>query len=189
MVIEDGHPILWQGDIKEAQRSCWETFIRLEIAMPNLIGSYLGLAFDDNDEESQRQLAQVNTLHINSPILLDVHRFPRLPPCNMSFEALRDQIVEAEKRLDDLRSQLHQAEHSAQRSNANGTLPPTSNLAVPGPSDTSTSHVSNHELPLDLDEYKRYGRQMIVPCIGLEGLATRWLRTRANAHIECRQAN
>lgn len=108
----------------------------------------------------------------------------------MSIEALRDEISEAEERLDDLHSQLHQAERFAGSSNADhDTLPPKSNPAVPTASDTSTSHRPNSNRPLDLDEYKRYGRQMIVPCIGLEGQATRWLRTRASAHIECGQAN
>jgi adenylyltransferase/sulfurtransferase len=92
----------------------------------------------------------------------------------MSVEALRKQIVEAEKHLDDLRSQLHQAE---QPTNPNhDTFPPQLNSAVPAVSDTSISLPPNPDRPLELEEYKRYGRQMIVPCIGLEGQATRWLR-------------
>jgi len=35
MGSEDGDPTLWQGDMIKAQRSWWETYIRLEIAMPD----------------------------------------------------------------------------------------------------------------------------------------------------------
>lgn len=92
----------------------------------------------------------------------------------MSVEALRKQIVEAEKHLDDLRSQLQEAEQLTNVTH--DTIPPQSNPAVPAASDTSTSLLPNPDRPLDLDEYKRYGRQMIVPSIGLEGQATCWLR-------------
>lgn len=42
----------------------------------------------------------------------------------------------------------------------------TSELSI---SEQTSNNFEKEELPLSLDEYKRYGRQMIMPEIGLEG--------------------
>lgn len=94
----------------------------------------------------------------------------------MRVEALHKQIDEAEKHLKDLRSQLHEAEQSPRGSDVtHAKFPPQTDSAVHTDSNASNSQVSNTDRPLDLEEYKRYGRQMIVPCFGLEGQAVRWL--------------
>ncbi|RDW68568.1 adenylyltransferase and sulfurtransferase uba4 [Coleophoma crateriformis] len=70
----------------------------------------------------------------------------------MSADALRKQIAATEEQLKSLRAQLHDAE--------------TRNTA-----DEITSHdqLPESQWPLSQDEYKRYGRQMIVPNVGIQG--------------------
>ncbi len=157
---EDMDPTLWQGDMVEVRRLCWETFQRLVWT----VSDFKGL-LNPREARPQRRSSWVNIPSTSSSTL---HRL------DMSVEALRKQIVEAEKHLDDLRSQLQEAEQLTNVTH--DTIPPQSNPAVPAASDTSTSLLPNPDRPLDLDEYKRYGRQMIVPSIGLEGQATCWLR-------------
>ncbi|KAL8826020.1 MAG: hypothetical protein Q9191_004057 [Dirinaria sp. TL-2023a] len=83
----------------------------------------------------------------------------------MSIQALSDQILETEKHLADLRHQLEQAQASNNRN-----LPPiTHNNGSASAPDAMLSDITTKRLPLDLEEYKRYGRQMIVPSFGLEG--------------------
>lgn len=70
-----------------------------------------------------------------------------------SAEALRKQIAATEEQLNILKAQLHELDARNTR-------------------DESTSHDQPLESkwPLSQDEYKRYGRQMIVPNIGIQGI-------------------
>lgn len=82
----------------------------------------------------------------------------------MEVQALRDQITDLEKRLSDLQKRLRDAEQSVISDGDARVAQP--NLApVPLPDNESTTAPR----PLELEEYKRYGRQMIVPSIGIEG--------------------
>jgi adenylyltransferase/sulfurtransferase len=70
---------------------------------------------------------------------------------------LRRQIARAEEELNELRAQLTHAEKEE------ATAPPDV---------TPLSLASQKEIskwPLSSEEYKRYGRQMIVPNIGIKG--------------------
>lgn len=71
---------------------------------------------------------------------------------NASAEALRKQISETENSLRELKEQLAQIEA---REN------------VPRVEDLQTN---DQKWPLSAEEYKRYGRQMIVPSIGIQGI-------------------
>lgn len=79
---------------------------------------------------------------------------------NASAQALRNQILATETELHKLRQELAQVEVSA---------------ACPGLQDLSLSDgpgalQNGNQWPLSEEEYKRYGRQMIVPSIGMQGL-------------------
>lgn len=83
-----------------------------------------------------------------------------------SADALRQKIAETEKQLAELKSQL-------------ASIPAASE--VDGIVDaTENSHA--RKWPLSQEEYTRYGRQMIVPSIGIEGEKLFWwCATIANA--------
>ena len=120
---------------------------------------------------SERSLFRTRILHQLSSchyFILEIHWL------DMSIQALRRQVAEAESQLADLRRQLHQAEQSVKDFCANDdTLPtPERSFFPASPSSPPISH-PNHGRPLDLEEYKRYGRQMIVPSLGLEGQTLR----------------
>lgn len=66
---------------------------------------------------------------------------------NIRAQALREQIAVTEKELQNLKDQLASIE--AQPKKDDGT--------------------KNSKWPLSAEEYLRYGRQMIVPSIGMEG--------------------
>lgn len=85
----------------------------------------------------------------------------------MNIADLRLQIAKAEDHLAHLRRQLQEAElRESFGQNGVPSGPPISSLpSPPGPRTSSTED----DRPLDLEEYKRYGRQMIVSSIGLEG--------------------
>ena len=70
-------------------------------------------------------------------------------------DALRRQIAQLETRLGDLKRRLSAAE----------------NAGISEPSQGSKSW----KWPLEAEEYRRYGRQMIMPEVGLQGSS--WLRT------------
>jgi len=69
---------------------------------------------------------------------------------NTSAEALRAQIAATEAQLQSLKDQLAKIEEKEVQ---NGVDP-----------------VTHSQWPLSQEEYKRYGRQMIVPNIGIQGL-------------------
>jgi adenylyltransferase/sulfurtransferase len=72
---------------------------------------------------------------------------------NTSAEALRAQIAATESQLQTLKSQLAEIEEK-ENAETNGTDP-----------------VTQSKWPLSQEEYKRYGRQMIVPGVGIQGLS------------------
>ena len=80
-----------------------------------------------------------------------------------SIESIRTRIFSLESELLDLRHQLATAEDLAHE-NA---------LPVPGESlqcnDQEKPATADWKWPLAADEYSRYGRQMILPEIGLQG--------------------
>lgn len=89
---------------------------------------------------------------------------------NSAVGTLRFEIDTLEAQLAHLRTKLAEAESSV-----------TSKL-VPNPSEAVTCHADtapdtptaskktgDWEWPLDAEDYKRYGRQMIMPEIGVEG--------------------
>lgn len=67
----------------------------------------------------------------------------------MSAGTLRKQIAETEAQLNKLREQLSQVEALAKDKHENPVT---------------------QKWPLSQEEYKRYGRQMIIPSIGLKGI-------------------
>lgn len=107
---------------------------------------------------------------------------------NSVVGSLRQQIASCEARLVDLRRQLAEAEHLQEQNEAQDRLRHTTNID-PLTHDMSygihddfrsevfaaLSQVEDHQQsaprrwPLDLAEYKRYGRQLIMPEIGLQG--------------------
>lgn len=90
-----------------------------------------------------------------------------MPYPQTAVETLRSQIIRVENQLADLKVKLVEAETSA---------PAISHLGGPSRSDLRGKEDAISKLdnrggwPLDTDEYKRYGRQLIMPEIGLKGL-------------------
>ena len=88
-----------------------------------------------------------------------------------TIERLRSQISSLESVLSDLREQLVEAESQA-RPQSNGTSVKRKREGLEALSqDTPDSppEGASSTWPLPLDNYKRYGRQMILPQVGLEG--------------------
>ncbi|KAI9808332.1 MAG: hypothetical protein M1825_004789 [Sarcosagium campestre] len=85
------------------------------------------------------------------------------------IENLRSEINTQETRLAGLRTQLANAECEIRNrsvATVNRVTHASNGLCeIPGPLDVQTAPLR----PLELDEFKRYGRQMIVPEIGLSG--------------------
>lgn len=78
---------------------------------------------------------------------------------NASAEALRKQISETEAQLQILKDQLAQVEADVPADLVNG-------LSFSEEPDNVTRE---QKWPLSAEEYKRYGRQMIVPSVGIQG--------------------
>lgn len=97
----------------------------------------------------------------------DFHNFHQLrkyrimDAATQSAEALKRQIATTEEELKRLKEQL-------------AVIEPQSSIeeAVDG-LELGAGPVTTGKWPLELDEYKRYGRQMIVPNIGIQGEASR----------------
>lgn len=81
---------------------------------------------------------------------------------NASAEALKRQIEATEAELSKLRAQLAQVE-------AGCATQSTSNLSINAPPGF-VAQDAEKKWPLLPEEYKRYGRQMIVPSIGIKGI-------------------
>jgi adenylyltransferase/sulfurtransferase len=71
---------------------------------------------------------------------------------NTSAEALRAQIAATESELQRLKSQLAKIEEKK--------------------ATNETNLVTHSKWPLSQEEYKRYGRQMIVPGFGIQGISS-----------------
>jgi adenylyltransferase/sulfurtransferase len=78
---------------------------------------------------------------------------------NASAEALKRQIEATEAELAMLKDQLAEVEARAVQQKING-------LSI----GKETLHPVTQKWPLLPEEYKRYGRQMIVPSIGIKGI-------------------
>jgi multidrug resistance efflux pump len=78
---------------------------------------------------------------------------------NASAEALRRQISETEAQLQRLKAQLAQVE-------ADGPVHWGNGLSF---SDEADNVIAEQKWPLSAEEYRRYGRQMIVPSLGIQG--------------------
>jgi adenylyltransferase/sulfurtransferase len=78
---------------------------------------------------------------------------------NASAEALKTQISETKAQLQRLKDQLAQVE-------ANGPVDWVNGLSF---SDEADNVTGGQKWPLSPEEYKRYGRQMIIPSVGIQG--------------------
>lgn len=107
------------------------------------------------------------------------------------IDSLRQQISSHEASLRDLRQQLAEAEHNQQQQEkvlrqkpklSNDPLDHDMNFGVPDdfrseifaileqePRAASDNTADTRKWPLESNEYKRYGRQLIMPEIGLQG--------------------
>ena len=83
--------------------------------------------------------------------------------------SLREQIASCEGQLKHLRQQLAEAEKLAtsDADDQNGTARQYFNEA----SASETRWTRSCTRPLELEEYRRYGRQLIMPEVGLSGIA------------------
>jgi adenylyltransferase/sulfurtransferase len=80
---------------------------------------------------------------------------------NASAEALRKQIEATEAELARLKAQLSQVEAGAVSQRIDGLSIGEENASLV---------TQQKQWPLLPEEYKRYGRQMIVPSIGIQGI-------------------
>jgi adenylyltransferase/sulfurtransferase len=119
-----------------------------------------------------------------------------------AMDALRQQIVVCEGTLQDLRQQLAEAEHVQKQQEKVLRQKPTlshdpldhdMNFGVPdnfrsevfavleqehAALEAANSVSTERRWPLEKNEYKRYGRQLIMPEIGLQGESTNAKNTR-----------
>ena len=82
---------------------------------------------------------------------------------NKHVADLRTQISKLESHLSDLKQQLARAEKSTH------VKVPSNLYQDLNHSNSDDSISSSRNWPLDQEEYRRYGRQMILPEIGLQG--------------------
>lgn len=85
-----------------------------------------------------------------------------MDPARKSAQELREQIAKAEDELRNLREQLVQAEAYEQAQDQDH--------------EAQTGAASTNGLawkwPLEAEEYERYGRQLILPNVGIQGQTT-----------------
>lgn len=85
-----------------------------------------------------------------------------------AIQSLRAQIRNTEDQLKQLKRQLEEAEQRKEEGNAKDEEQQFPAI----PLSNNPSQANGHwPWPLQPDEYKRYGRQMILPEIGLQGLS------------------
>ena len=97
-----------------------------------------------------------------------------------NIDHLRSEILALELQLSALRDQLEKAERQIQLEQTTVPLGP------------SQMHNASQEIaadakkdwPLELDEYKRYGRQMILPEIGLPGRFSSGVHLQASYELQ-----
>lgn len=93
------------------------------------------------------------------------------------IQSLRKEIVNREAELAHLKSQLKRAESQELPQDDGITVPNERTVTPPHPAALAPGQIrsgqnetsSSWRWPLSREEYKRYGRQMITPEIGLEG--------------------
>ena len=85
-----------------------------------------------------------------------------------SVEELKLRIREAELHLSDLKIQLERAETDTESQSPSHFLPGGN---WPTRTPPATNATTGKPWPMHGDEYTRYGRQMIMPEIGLKGLS------------------
>lgn len=85
----------------------------------------------------------------------------RMESASTSAEALKLKISDVEDQLKSLRAQL--AEIEAKDKSLSGESQPRD------PAKESPATSNTQRWPLTPEEYNRYGRQMIVPSIGIQG--------------------
>lgn len=90
-----------------------------------------------------------------------------------SRDALTQQIAETEAKLAALRAQVHEMDRKIAAGAAVHAAPAQTESVVPPPWASS-------RWPMAQDEYRRYGRQMIVEEIGLQGLFF-----SSHSHLHC----
>lgn len=86
-----------------------------------------------------------------------------------SAQQLREQIAKAEEELRSLREQLAQAEVYEQAHEAESTAAGVNGAAW--------------KWPLKAEEYERYGRQLILPNVGIQGQITQAFHRKLVANI------
>jgi adenylyltransferase/sulfurtransferase len=87
-----------------------------------------------------------------------------------SAHSLKRQILEAEEQLANLREQLQKVELTITLKKPPFEGHSESSTHGNYEKDGKTYHGSETKWPLSSEEYKRYGRQMIVPSIGIQGI-------------------
>jgi len=87
---------------------------------------------------------------------------------NSNIDLLRTRIEVAEAELRELKQQLSEAEQDAERLAAGSCAVPTTPSEPVQRAKASTTGQAR-KWPLNAEEYVRYGRQMIMPEIGLQG--------------------
>lgn len=84
---------------------------------------------------------------------------------NEVVKALRSQIDDYANQLEILKKNFIRAQHAKTTPDGDGS----SNASISPKQLTASKQEVDLRWPLDTDEYKRYGRQMIVPQVGIDG--------------------
>jgi hypothetical protein len=102
------------------------------------------------------------TIFISTQLYFYFETTATMDSATQSADALRRQIAATEEELKRLKAQLASVEA---HDGTNGVEKSLQDLDV-----DDASPVTHGKWPLSADEYKRYGRQMIVPSIGIQGI-------------------
>lgn len=84
---------------------------------------------------------------------------------NEVIKTLRAQINDYANQIETLERNLIRAQHAKTTPNGDRSF----NACVTPKQPTASKQEIDSRWPLDADEYKRYGRQMIVPQVGIDG--------------------
>ena len=107
-----------------------------------------------------------------------------LDPTEAAVQGLKSAIASTKRTLQELEDQLAALETGGLRPVVSETTP----SGYPGDHSSSSQTVpSQQEKPLDLalEEYKRYGRQMIIPGFGRQGQAASLHPAVARSWLTC----